>query len=679
MVDIVQSTAIIGASDTTSSTDKVQGGQPTTTTQGIQQGGIGITNKVEQFVDLIQQNLPLQQFSGAFQDTQIVNPSVFATTIDAEFVVFPKDFSRGVFLAGVVGVTGSIEHVFDRSPFFFTPSEIDPNTIRDISEAQQFLIFSTATIGSYDIFRSTIQTAEIVAGPGSGISGGPSDPTSLPESLRRNSGDSHVLTIHPTAEGFPFTISGSDTVSQVDQSPPFFDELVPNSGTRNVPETSNLQFHIKDISSALDQSTINVRVDDDLIVSVGTTVTGSVWTSASKTVLAPNDIEYIFQRGPAFTTGSIVTVSGEFGDFAAVTNFVEDTYQFQIVGSGGLAGTIIGDFDLTPPVILPTLPVAAATNVSPNTTVQWSLTDNASGVDPSTVKLLLNSGVKIQEDVAVEGSFTRTVNASKGFDYVYTPENSFDFGNTITGSITAEDFDGNSDTVVYEFTTTSSDTLVIEDFFLDLDESTLLTSGTHLRVGVEDLTYGVASGTTTLTLNGAVPSGLLATYSGVSTVSGVIFSLPMEPLVNFREDLVVLVHAENNFPGPFPVIKEQQFTLRPGYDVEWHNKSVASGIVSETVFPYLTNVEVLTGVTNFAKNFNSGSEFTKFLTEYQAKSDLGATIVSNIQVADLSASLTVLNPFFEYDKTITLEIEADDLEGNQFRLTHIFTIEPKPG
>jgi hypothetical protein len=156
----------------------------------------------------------------------------------------------------------------------------------------------------------------------------------------------------------------------------------------------------------------------------------------------------------------------------------------------------------------------------------------------------------------------------------------------------------------------------------------------------------------------------------------------MEDLVDFREDLTVLVHAENQFPGPTPVIKEQQFTLRPGYDVTWHNKSVAasgSDSGSETVFPYLTNVEVLTDVINFGKNFNSETFFSKFFTENQAKSDLGATIVSNIKVADLSASLNVLNPFFEYGKTITLEIEADDLEGNQFRLTHVFTIEPEPG
>jgi hypothetical protein len=57
---------------------------------------------------------------------------------------------------------------------------------------------------------------------------------------------------------------------------------------------------------------------------------------------------------------------------------------------------------------------------------------------------------------------------------------------------------------------------------------------------------------------------------------------------------------------------------------------------------------------------------------------LGAVIVSNIEVADLPATLTSLNPFFEYGKTMVLEIEADDLVGNKLQLTHTFVIEPKP-
>jgi hypothetical protein len=154
--------------------------------------------------------------------------------------------------------------------------------------------------------------------------------------------------------------------------------------------------------------------------------------------------------------------------------------------------------------------------------------------------------------------------------------------------------------------------------------------------------------------------------------------VPLEPLVDFRNDLVILVHAENEFPGNYPVVKEQQFTLRPGYDVKWPNKTEDAEGGPESIFPYLTNIQVLSEVKNFAKNFGEASVFFRLLTEGQHKASLGASIISNIQTADLSAVTESINPFFEYGKTMVLEIAADDLAGNQFSLTHTFVIESKP-
>ena len=136
--------------------------------------------------------------------------------------------------------------------------------------------------------------------------------------------------------------------------------------------------------------------------------------------------------------------------------------------------------------------------------------------------------------------------------------------------------------------------------------------------------------------------------------------------------------AENNFPGPFPVIKEQRFVLRPGYDVSWPNRSTDTSFGAETVFPFITNIPVLAGIKNFERNFNDAGLFYRFLTENQPTADLGAVLVSNVKTADLPASLNSLNTIFEYGKTIVLEVEVTDNEGNQLRFTHTFTIEDKP-
>ena len=87
---------------------------------------------------------------------------------------------------------------------------------------------------------------------------------------------------------------------------------------------------------------------------------------------------------------------------------------------------------------------------------------------------------------------------------------------------------------------------------------------------------------------------------------------------------------------------------------------------------------MLTDIKNFGKTFNEVSEFFFFLTENQASANMGATLISNIKTADLPAVLTPLNTFYEYGKTIVLEIEVDDLDGNQLRFSHTYTIEPRP-
>ncbi len=678
-VVIIQVATALAGSGIEASTVAVQVGAPSTLYPILQSASGTVDYPIGQFGDL-DQTTKVSGFEGASQDTHITTPSFIELTQGLKLLIFPKDLSRSTFLTAALGTSGTVQKFFDRSPFFFTPSETDPNTLRDISEAEQFMIFTDATIFSFDPFRNTPQSTVIITDPrgaqgelGSGTSGG-----------------AHIDTTHPVSsdppglDEVPLTISGTDDVIQVDLSAPFFADLSPASGSLNNSERSDLEFSIQDISSPLDQGTIFVWVDGEDVVSAGAVVTSTNFPVGSKTVVAPNDIDYLFQRGPNWEPGFTVTVSGEFADLATVSNFQKQTYQFEIVGSGGLQATILGGLDLTPPVITPTEPASSATQVSANTDIVFSLTDDASGVDPSTVKLFLNGATKIQNDTATGGTFSRVANSSLGFDYVYDSDGQFTFGNTITGTIQASDFSGNTSSVDYEFTVTPDDTLSIENFFLGLDQSALLTTGTLMSVDVIDALYGVASGTTFLTVNGVVPSGLVTVFSGTAA-SGTCpiqesFLVPLEPLVDFREDLVVVVHAENCFPGSSPVIQEQQFTLRPGYDVDWPNRSEDEEGGPETIFPYVTNIEVLIDVTNLPNtcSFGEASTFFRFLTEDQQRKDLGATIVSNIQTADLPAVVESLNPFFEYGKTMVLELQAKDLEGNTFTITHTFVIETKP-
>lgn len=879
MIIIVSSTALVQASGIDGLVHQLQHGGPSADNNVLSIVGPTIDTDLVTFGPFSISD-QIQQFQGIDQNTQIVTSSSIEASASVKFILFFPDFSRGINLFGVVGNAQGVEHFFDRSPFFFSPHETDPNTLRDLSQAQQFLVFSQTTVMSYDNFRNTISPTQIISTKGdelmsgqifatelvsnggfesgflswAAVEGVPSDivevrtdqptgvgfndisplvppqgthwaylvasgvtnqvyikqsipvsgpagsrssqellefsfkavfnslaspnrqfqanvifylgtsvrrnliyrvsglgtpsvpaeasviPSTLntltvtedvvntitralqtdldnetfnfdrvdiwfiadtntsaniqriliddvhltvsrvPSDLAQTSEFAHVVTTNPTSSGFPFTVSGSDNITQFDAAAPFFDDENPAPNSTFNPTNTPVAFHVKDVSSALDQGTIDVFIDGVQVVDGGSVTGNSPWATGIKQVLAPNDISYTFTRNPEFSPQSTVTVSGTFADFADVSNGATEIYQFVILGSGSLSASITGLADGAPPTITPITPVDLATGVSPNTALVWSTADDASGVDPLLTKLIINGSTVLQNDVAINGTFSRVANANLGFNYTYAPASPFLFGQTVTGTIIAADFSTtgpNTGTLTYHFSTTPTDTLSIENFFLAVGDSALLTTGTIASVDVTDFTYGVASGTTYLTVNGETPPGLQVVTTGTGP-NLLRFEFALQPLVDFRSDLTVLVHAENQFPGTYPVIEEQIFTLRPGYEVFWPNKSQDAVGGPEALFPHITNIPVLVEALNYAKVFNRGAEFFRFLTDNVSHTDLGATIVSNVKVADLPATLNPLNTFFEYGKTIVLEVEVADLEGNQLIFTHTFTIEPNP-
>jgi hypothetical protein len=91
----------------------------------------------------------------------------------------------------------------------------------------------------------------------------------------------------------------------------------------------------------------------------------------------------------------------------------------------------------TPPVITITSPTEGATITNNTPKITWSVTDNDSGVDPSTIT------IKIDAAVATSTGITNTP-SDNGFSCSYTPTTLADGEHTIT--INASDYDGNAAT-----------------------------------------------------------------------------------------------------------------------------------------------------------------------------------------------------------------------------------------
>jgi len=634
----------------------------------VEQGGIVVTsNTLSSFeggstattiqsFDGFSNSARMLSASGVEQKGEILSSNPSSTVTNNFIISYNPTFSGVATLFRVIGTSGTVEKFFDRSPFFHTPSEVDVNTLRDLIEVAPFLLYGSTTINSYDYTRHI------------------SSQTAIIESAQRlaTSGSGHIVTKLPTLSGLPFTLSGSASITVPDNTAPYFDQAIPAAGSSFNSPATQVSFHIKDLSSAVSQGSIYVWVDGLNVVSAGTVVTGTTWPTIQKTIFDIHDTGFVLTRGTAFTPQSTVTVSGTAQDLAAVANPFTGQYRFKIWGLANISGSITGLADADPPVLTPVYPQNGDTDISPDTNISWTVVDAARGVDPTTVKLHINGALKIDGDTNITGgTLARTGDAVSGFSYTYNPTNSFSYGSTITGTLSGADLAGNNTSSSYSFRITSSDTLLISNFFMNSGDTLPLTSGTVISVDVTDTLYGVNSSSSYLTINGQTPIGLTTSV----ITSGIRFLVPAQPIINFEEDLTVFVQGVNNYPGPFPVTKTAQYLLRTGYGVTWYNRELDN---YEKVFPFITNIQVLSDIKNFSKRAATGSVFYRFLTEDQPKADLSASIVSNIQTADLPAVVESDNPFFEYGKTITLEIQATDLEGNQLVFTHTFTIEQRP-
>ncbi|KKM14682.1 hypothetical protein LCGC14_1703670, partial [marine sediment metagenome] len=427
MIDIVGSTTIVQASGIESLTVKFQSGKPSiTTTLLATTSGVNSTKILQRNLDVLE-STKLLGFGGVSSSATLVNPD-FQEATESTTIIVPTlsglldgQVSSFAFLQGVIGTSGTVERFFDTSPFLFTDHETDPNTVRDLSEIEPFLVFSKAVISTFDITRRIPTTTTIIVPTvtGAGDDFLTNKTTSFaavntgPPSLEQViGGDGLILGPGGTVTGTtttlegPISISGSADITQFDGLAPFFDETQPVSGTRfNDPNNLDVEFHIKDNGVGLDTAVMDVFIDGLQVIDSSATITSATWPTAFRTVLGPNDFQFKFVRSAPFDQQATVVVSGELGDTDG--NTIKTEYDFTMLGSGTLGATISGSPDADPPIITPINPVDLQASVSPDTSLIWTLSDIAAGVDPAATRLYINGVIRLENDVAIDGSFSR--------------------------------------------------------------------------------------------------------------------------------------------------------------------------------------------------------------------------------------------------------------------------------
>lgn len=205
------------------------------------------------------------------------------------------------------------------------------------------------------------------------------------------------------------------------------------------------------------------------------------------------------------------------------------------------------------PTIAITYPTASALITSNRPVIKWKVTDDDSGVNPSTIGITIDSGTKITGD-----AITKTA-VSGGYECSYTPTSALADGSH-TIKVDASDYDGNSATtksVTFKIDTvpptlnisspvdglvTNTASLTVKGVTNDVTSSPVtvtikLNNGTAESINVEtDGTFSkiltLANGTNTITITATDSAGKSTTVTRtvkLDTTAPVIKSVTMTP------------------------------------------------------------------------------------------------------------------------------------------------------
>ena len=166
MVVIVNTTTIVQASGLDSNTNELQSREATgisipvkTVTSG---GDAASSQNLLQFGGFDQTDTVIQ-FGGITQTDVLITESQFESTGSQSLITELKTLSSPVVTFGSPGTSGSVEQFFDNSvPFFFEPSEPDPNTERDFRELAEFMVFSSTNVVGRKVFNRSPGTTNII-------------------------------------------------------------------------------------------------------------------------------------------------------------------------------------------------------------------------------------------------------------------------------------------------------------------------------------------------------------------------------------------------------------------------------------------------------------------------------------------------------------------------------------
>lgn len=478
---------------------------------------------------------------------------------------------------------------------------------------------------------------------------------------------------------FSSSTSAEDDLQLVDLlGPQIFNESPDSFSSFNSPN-SVITFDLIDTGgSNISLSGTEIHINGTKVIDAGADVTPSGFGITSFTPVTTSFYQFQFISSAPFELGEEVTVSGRSSDTTPSGNVEYFSYSFKVWDINDLAASITGLPDTFPPFLENLNPLIGQSEVVVNSDILLTVNDLHTGVDLSTVILEIEDEVVFSGSTSVSPNYNVLVSSTldfRGYNFVIDPINDFSFDQQVDVSVKA--FDSftppNFLDTTYSFTTIANGHLVAsglqiyeDSSYVDMDigSSYSTTTGTEFHVTYLNLEgTGISTSGSSVLLHGEEIPSTITAVSGNPLAYDVHFTL--SPDYTDNAELTFHIVQSGTVSGT-TLYRDQYAELLWGYEFCYDSDEL----------PHDTFMNYSVRVCDFGHKPNETSFVKSFTTTPLDSLRLYASIFPiNPPSEVINASLVSNNTFFEFGKTMNVEVEASDYAGNKRIFTWNFTIE----
>ena len=429
------------------------------------------------------------------------------------------------------------------------------------------------------------------------------------------------------------TFQGSYSFTIIkDIHPPYTLYHYPAKNAVNVSPGSMVMLHVLDDVSGVDISSIVMKVKG---VVVSPVITGS-----------NKDYTVVCSPAGGFKYGEQASVSITAKDLSQPANTFSEEYVFSILP------------DKIPPSVADRFPKKDSIDVRTDTNIIIYLKDDLSGIDKSSIVLLVNDKIVSPEIIGV----------SSYFILLYTPQERFGYSQKVTVEVRAKDLAAPPNAMaqeIYSFTTVKDPdiTAPYADGYSPAKGTSNVPTGTSIVFHVKDTQSGVDKSSIKLKVNGTVVS---PTITGTATNWTVTYKPPVK--FGYNQEVSIAINAKDLLGN---VMAEDAYTFTtenppdtiPPWTIGHQPLKGAVGIATNTAIS-LHIMDDGVGVHNASiELLINGSKVSPIITG----TTTDYTIVFKPQVN------------FNYGQQVQVIVKAKDLSGNAMTAdTYTFTTVSPP-